>query len=80
MHLVFLVTNQPIPIIPWTSELESAIKSSNFQHLLSYLGFHLPTHTGKKFTRIPHFWGPEVLFAIVKSLGPIEKSKFKYTK
>lgn len=70
------VSNQSIPLIPWTSEQEEAFSSPTFRQLLGELGFHLPSDTGKLFPRIPHFWCPDVLFMVAKRLGDITESKF----
>lgn len=69
------VSNQSIPLIPWTSEQEEAFSSPTFRQLLGELGFHLPSDTGKLFPRIPHFWCPDVLFMVAKRLGDITESK-----
>ncbi|XP_071541193.1 protein timeless isoform X2 [Panulirus ornatus] len=67
----FTLSNQSIPIIPWTGEQEEAFTSPTFRQLLGELGFHLPTDTGKIYPRIPHFWCPDVLFMVIKRLGTI---------
>ncbi|XP_042227111.1 protein timeless-like isoform X2 [Homarus americanus] len=73
----FTLSNQSIPIIPWTGDQEEAFSSPTFRHLLGELGFHLPSDTGKIFPRIPHFWCPDVLFMVAKRLGPIPSSTLK---
>lgn len=70
------VSNQSIPLIPWTSEQEEAFSSPTFRQLLGELGFHLPSDTGKLYPRIPHFWCPDVLYMVAKRLGDITDSKF----
>lgn len=70
----FTLSNQSIPLIPWTSEQEEAFSSPTFRQLLGELGFHLPSDTGKLFPRIPHFWCPEVLFMVARRLGDITDS------
>nr|AYE56134.1 timeless protein [Penaeus vannamei] len=73
----FTLSNQSIPLVPWTSEQEEAFSSLKFRQLLGELGFHLPSDTGKIFPRIPHFWCPEVLFMVAKRLGPIDSSSLR---
>ncbi|XP_050729606.1 protein timeless-like isoform X3 [Eriocheir sinensis] len=73
----FTLSNQSIPLIPWTSEQEEAFSSPTFRQLLGELGFHLPSDTGKLFPRIPHFWCPDVLFMVAKRLGDITQSVLK---
>ncbi|XP_063887933.1 protein timeless-like isoform X5 [Scylla paramamosain] len=70
----FTLSNQSIPLIPWTSEQEEAFSSPTFRQLLAELGFHLPSDTGKLYPRIPHFWCPEVLYMVAKRLGDITDS------
>nr|WQB60164.1 timeless-protein [Portunus trituberculatus] len=71
----FTLSNQSIPLIPWTSEQEEAFSSPTFRQLLAELGFHLPSDTGKLYPRIPHFWCPEVLYMVAKRLGDITDSE-----
>ncbi|XP_042876538.1 protein timeless-like isoform X2 [Penaeus japonicus] len=73
----FTLSNQSIPLVPWTSEQEEAFSSLKFRQLLGELGFHLPSDTGKIFPRIPHFWCPDVLFMVAKRLGPINGSSLR---
>lgn len=71
----FLVSNQSIPIIPWTNDQESALSSQLFRQLLEILGFHLHPESGKIYPRIPNFWGPDVLFEVAQKLGNIQQGK-----
>ncbi|XP_066947937.1 protein timeless isoform X5 [Macrobrachium rosenbergii] len=73
----FSLSNQSIPLIPWTVEQEEVFNIAKFRQLLGTLGFHLPSDTGKVYPRIPHFWCPEVLFMVAKKLGPIASSNLR---
>ncbi|KAK4296400.1 hypothetical protein Pmani_031102 [Petrolisthes manimaculis] len=73
----FTLSNQSIPLIPWTSEQEEAFASLTFRTLMRELGLHLPSDTGKLFPRIPHFWCPDILFAAAKRLGPISSHSLR---
>ncbi|XP_068209614.1 protein timeless isoform X3 [Palaemon carinicauda] len=73
----FSLSNQSIPLIPWSVEQEEVFNIAKFRQLLGTLGFHLPSDTGKVYPRIPHFWCPEVLFMVAKKLGPITSSNLR---
>ncbi|KAG0723966.1 Protein timeless [Chionoecetes opilio] len=67
----FTLSNQSIPLIPWTCEQEEAFASPTFRQLLGALGFLQPSDSSKSFPRIPNLWCPEVLFMAAKRLGDV---------
>lgn len=78
MLCLFLVKQQSIPVVSWTSEQAIVILYKPFMLLLHKLGFLLPTDTGKIFIRIPAFWSTDILYSIAEKLGPIDKCKKKF--
>lgn len=77
LALHFSLSNQSVPLIPWTADQEEVFNIAKFRQLLGELGFHLPSDTGKIYPRIPHFWCADVLFMIAKKLGPINSKEIK---
>ncbi|KAL3281157.1 hypothetical protein HHI36_004375 [Cryptolaemus montrouzieri] len=74
----YSLLNLPIPLIPWTSEQNTALKVPAFVILLRKLGFHLPIDTGKIFVRIPNFWTADIIYGKVEQLGTIDKNELKF--
>nr|ANW48379.1 timeless [Euphausia superba] len=68
----FTISNQSIPLIPWSLDQDVVLSNPWFRQLLGALGLHQPNDTGKVFPRIPHFWTPDVLFLMAKRLGDID--------
>ncbi|CAL4125074.1 unnamed protein product, partial [Meganyctiphanes norvegica] len=73
----FTISNQSIPLIPWTSDQELILSNPWFRQLLGELGLHLPSDTGKIFPRIPNFWSPDVLYLMAKRLGDMDSCPLK---
>ncbi|XP_017769876.1 PREDICTED: protein timeless [Nicrophorus vespilloides] len=74
----YALLHLPIPVIPWTSEQNNALKHRPFVLLLHNLGFYLPADTGKIFVRIPDFWTADHLFSVAQQLGPIDSDQIKF--
>nr|AGV28716.1 timeless [Eurydice pulchra] len=75
----FAISNQPIPIIPWTTDQENAISYPLFRQLLEVLGFYLQPDSGKLYPRIPNFWSPDMLYEVAQKLGTIEQGTLKFS-
>merc|ERR1719312_1115190 len=70
---------QSIPLVPWNQLQYQGLQTEAFILMLHKLGFHLPADVGKVFPRIPHFWSADHIFTVASKLGPIDRTKLKFS-
>ncbi|XP_072156806.1 protein timeless isoform X2 [Bemisia tabaci] len=76
--LHFILMNQSVPLVPWTSEQEDIMLYQPFVLFLQKLGLNIPGEAGNMYARISYDWNPNILFALAKKLGPIDEKKLKF--
>ncbi|XP_039278663.1 protein timeless [Nilaparvata lugens] len=74
----YALLQQSIPLVPWTREQNNVLQYQPFVLLLSKLGLHLPSDSGKIFVRIPNFWTSDIMYSTAQKLGPMNADDLKF--
>lgn len=69
--------NCPCPIVPWTEEEASALRSERFLCLLDLLSL-LPSTPLALYPRIPREWSASTIYSIALLIGPIDQQKIDF--
>lgn len=69
--------NCPCPIVPWTEEEASALRSELFLCLLDRLSL-LPTTPLALYPRIPREWSASTIYSVALLFGPIDQQKIDF--
>ncbi|XP_046459981.1 protein timeless-like [Daphnia pulex] len=72
-----LKMNCPCPIVPWTEEEASALRSEFFLCLLDRLSL-LPSTPLALYPRIPREWSASTIYSIALLFGPIDQQKIDF--